>query len=64
MRNIQQHIVYSKPTKCVRCTVIVEMTHSHDADPKAGAWRCPHCGHLYRFSHWKIQKGGKRPLTN
>ena len=34
------------------------------ADPKQGAWQCPNCGHLYRFAHWKIQKGGKRALTN
>ena len=45
-------------------TVIVEMTHAPDADPKAGAWQCPNCRHLYRFTHWKIQKGGKRALTN
>ncbi len=60
MSKTQEMVVYSKPTKCVRCTVVVEMTHSGDADPKAGSWQCPNCRHLYRFAHWKIQKGGKR----
>ena len=58
----QQFIVYSKPTKCVKCTLTVEFTHAQDADMKLGGWACPHCTHVYRFTHWKIQKAGKRAL--
>ena len=64
MNTTQTMIVYSRPTKCVRCTITSEMTHSADADLKAGSWECPNCHHLYRFTHWKIQKGGKRALKN
>ena len=53
--------VYSKPTKCFRCSLIVEMTHLVDADPQEGAWTCPQCNKLYPFRLWKIRKkGGQR----
>src|SRR5947208_852556 len=40
-------LVYSKPTMCLHCHLIVEMTHEHEADPVKGAWNCPRCGHVY-----------------
>lgn len=52
-------IVYSKPTMCLHCHIIVEMEHEKDADPATGAWSCPRCGHLYPFLHWKIRKRGQ-----
>ena len=48
--------VYSKPTMCLHCHLVVEMTHERDADPAKGAWQCPRCGHNYPFLHWKIRK--------
>jgi len=48
--------VYSKPTKCLGCHLVVEMVHKSDADPVKGAWQCPRCGHDYPFAHWKIRK--------
>ncbi len=57
MKNIAQpKMVYSHPTMCLYCHLVVEMTHAHDADPVKGSWECPRCKHLYRFSHWKIRK--------
>ncbi len=29
--------IYSKPTKCLKCHLVVEMTHKSDADPVKGA---------------------------
>jgi hypothetical protein len=52
-------LVRSKPTRCVKCGLINEMTHPQDADPKTGGWTCSRCGHLYLFAHWKIKKAGK-----
>ena len=49
-------LVYSKPTMCLHCHLIVEMTHEREADPVKGAWTCPRCAHLYPFMHWKIRK--------
>jgi hypothetical protein len=54
-RTSQDH-VYSKPTMCLSCHLVVEMVHEADADPVKGAWRCPQCGHEYPFAHWKIRK--------
>jgi hypothetical protein len=48
--------VYSQPTKCLHCHLVVEMFHSAAADPKRGAWECPQCGHKYPFNQWKIKK--------
>ena len=48
--------VYSRPTMCLHCHLIVEMVHERDADPQKGAWQCPQCGHIYPFQHWKIRK--------
>ena len=48
--------VYSHPTMCLHCHLIVEMFHERGADPVKGAWNCPRCGHKYLFSHWKIKK--------
>src|SRR5437763_1014257 len=52
----QSQSVYSKPTMCLHCHLIVEMVHDRDADPVKGAWNCPRCGHIYPFQHWKIRK--------
>ena len=48
--------VYSKPTTCINCHLVVEMTHAGDADPVSGAWECPRCGRKYPFAFWKIRK--------
>jgi RNase P subunit RPR2 len=55
----QEKLVRSKPTRCVKCRIINEMTHLQSADLKTGGWTCSQCGHLYRFAHWKIQQAGK-----
>jgi hypothetical protein len=55
-KNTQPENIYSKPTMCLQCHLIVEMVHASDADPQKGAWNCPQCGHLYPFQHWKIRK--------
>jgi hypothetical protein len=52
--------VYSKPTMCLHCHLIVEMIHPQDADPAKGAWQCPQCSHAYPFMHWKIRKQTQR----
>jgi hypothetical protein len=51
-----EELVYSKPTMCLGCHLVVEMVHEAGADPVKGAWRCPRCGHNYQFAHWKIRK--------
>jgi len=48
--------VYSKPTMCLNCHLVVEMMHASDADPIGGAWECPRCGRKYPFLYWKIRK--------
>ena len=48
--------VYSRPTMCLHCHLIVEMVHERDDDPQKGSWQCPECGHMYPFQHWKIRK--------
>jgi DNA-directed RNA polymerase subunit RPC12/RpoP len=48
--------VYSHPTMCLHCHLIVEMFYERGADPVKGSWECPRCGHKYLFSHWKIKK--------
>ena len=60
-KTAQPEYIYSKPTMCLQCHLIVEMVHASDADPQKGAWNCPQCGHLYPFQHWKIRKqsGGR-----
>jgi hypothetical protein len=55
-KTIQEQYIYSKPTMCLHCHLIVEMVHERDADPQKGAWNCPQCGHVYPFQHWKIRK--------
>ncbi|PYS53987.1 MAG: hypothetical protein DMG13_10315 [Acidobacteria bacterium] len=52
----KSEIVYSHPTMCLHCHLIVEMFHERGADPVKGSWQCPRCGHKYLFSHWKIKK--------
>ena len=58
--NTRPELVYSKPTMCLHCHLVVEMIHSRDADPAKGAWQCTRCGHLYPFMHWKIRKQAPR----
>ena len=55
-KNTEIGPVYSQPTMCLRCHLIVEMFQERDADPAKGAWQCPRCNRQYRFSHWKIKK--------
>lgn len=54
------NLIYSQPTMCLYCHLIVEMTHEVGADPISGAWACSKCGHLYPFSKWKIRKRSRR----
>jgi hypothetical protein len=54
-------LVYSQPTKCLHCHLVVEMFHEKSADPVKGSWVCPKCGHQYLFSHWKIKQAKKEP---
>jgi hypothetical protein len=51
--------IYSQPTMCLNCHVVVEMFHEPGADPGRDAWECPQCGHKYLFAHWKIKR--KKP---
>jgi hypothetical protein len=51
--------VFSRPTMCLHCHLVVEMFHEPGADPRTGAWECPQCGHKYPFTHWKIKKAKK-----
>jgi len=53
-------MVYSKPTRCLQCTGIVEMIHAEDADKEKGAWQCPRCNRKYLFAHWRIVRAGKK----
>lgn len=48
--------VESHPTMCLHCHLIVIMWHYKDEDPVTGSWKCPRCGHIYPFKHWKIRK--------
>ena len=48
--------VYSQPTMCLKCHLVVAMFHDSDSDPRNGAWECPNCSHKYLFAHWKIKK--------
>jgi len=59
-KTVQEQYIYSKPTMCLHCHLVVEMVHERDADPQKGAWTCPQCGHIYPFQHWKIRKQGPR----
>src|SRR5678815_3684532 len=55
----KDEVVFSHPTMCLHCHLIVEMFHERGADPVRGSWQCPRCNHKYLFSHWKI----KRPVS-
>jgi hypothetical protein len=48
--------VYSKPTMCLGCHLVAEMSYEHDADPVKGAWECPRCGRKYPFAYWTIRR--------
>jgi hypothetical protein len=52
----KDEVVFSHPTMCLHCHLIVEMFHERGADPVRGAWQCPRCNHKYLFSHWKIKR--------
>jgi len=62
MKSAPLAVVYSKPTRCIKCSVVNQMTHAADVDMKKGGWECANCGHTYLFAHWKIQKAGTRQL--
>ncbi|OGE78970.1 MAG: hypothetical protein A2751_00705 [Candidatus Doudnabacteria bacterium RIFCSPHIGHO2_01_FULL_46_14] len=55
----QPQWIYSKPTQCPQCRLVVEMVHELDTDPVNGSWQCPKCGHGIRFSHRTIEVAGK-----
>lgn len=59
IKQIDKSSVYSQPTMCLQCHLVVRMTHSPDMDPRAGAWECPNCEHKYPFAHWKIKRQSK-----
>jgi hypothetical protein len=52
----KDEVVFSHPTMCLHCHLIVEMFHERGADPVRGSWQCPRCNHKYLFSHWKIKR--------
>jgi hypothetical protein len=52
----KEELVFSHPTMCLHCHLIVEMFHERGADPVRGSWQCPRCNHKYLFSHWKIKR--------
>jgi len=52
----KDELVFSHPTMCLHCHLIVEMFHERGADPVRGSWQCPRCNHKYLFSHWKIKR--------
>ena len=54
-----EELIRSKPYRCVKCSIVNEMTHPSGVDMKTGGWNCSTCGHLYLFAHWKIQKAGR-----
>jgi len=58
-RAVPKGFVFSRPTRCLHCHLVVEMFHEPGADPRRGAWECPQCGHKYQFSHWKIKKAAR-----
>ena len=53
---IENTRVFSQPTMCLHCHLVVGMFHEAGADARLGAWECPNCGHKYPFAHWKIKK--------
>jgi hypothetical protein len=59
-KEIEKGFVYSQPTMCIHCHVVVKMFHEPGADPRKGAWECPQCGHKYLFTHWKIKKAARK----
>lgn len=58
-KRIENKRVFSQPTMCLQCHLVVGMFHEAGADTHEGAWECPHCGHKYPFAHWKIKKQGR-----
>ena len=60
-KGVRSGFIYSQPTMCLHCHLLVAMFHEPDADPQQGAWECPQCGHKYLFTHWKIKKSKKGP---
>ena len=52
----EENLVYSIPTMCPHCHLIVTMFHKQDADPVKGAWKCPCCNHKWLFAHRKIRR--------
>lgn len=46
----------SKPTLCLSCKQIVEMTRAASPEP---AWECPRCGKQYPDQHWKIRRADR-----
>ena len=59
LQNKSEDIIYSQPTMCLHCHLVVEMFHEPGADPGRGAWECPKCSHKYPFAFWKIKR--KKP---
>ncbi len=55
-RRTEQKRVYSQPTMCLQCHLVVGMFYEPGTDLRTGAWECPNCSHKYPFAHWKIKK--------
>ena len=51
--------VYSKPTLCMECHLVVVMSHNPAVEEKENAWICPQCRRVYLFRYWKIGKQGR-----
>ncbi len=55
-KRLKSKRIYSQPTMCLQCHLVVGMFHDSEEDPSTGAWECPNCSHKYPFAHWKIKK--------
>lgn len=55
-KTVENKRIFSQPTMCLQCHLVVGMFHDVAADMRSGAWECPNCGHKYPFAHWKIKK--------
>lgn len=59
-KTIENKRVFSQPTMCLHCHLVVNMSHDTAEDARRGAWECPNCAHKYPFAHWKIKKQTRR----
>ena len=50
-----EKMVYTQPTMCLHCHLVVEFFHLKDEDEKTGNWTCPKCEYKFRISHWHMK---------